>query len=341
MNNNDHGQSGTLVQITLNAVLAALKEGEPYVLCTHRDDIALPYGPFDPTQHRTFEIGLRDWVTRQTKVTLGYVEQLYTFGDRGRENGDHTNTDIANDQIRSLDHIVSVGYLALAPEPASVEVSNASWRSWYAFFPWEDWRNGEPECLTKNILPNLHQWCESASSSKEQIARHQRFKIAFAIGGTHWEEERTLERFELMYEAGLVPESPDNCSSQDLIPTNKTPPSTGRSMAADHRRILATAIGRLRGKLKYRPVIFEMMGTEFTLLNLQKSVEAIIGFQTHKQNFRRSVESMGLVERTGNICQVKTGRPAALFKINREALKDRAASRLVIPRLKQSSSFKP
>ena len=45
----------------------------------------LPFGPFDPFDHRTFELALREFVTRQTRFELGYVEQLYTFGDKGRD----------------------------------------------------------------------------------------------------------------------------------------------------------------------------------------------------------------------------------------------------------------
>src|SRR5580693_972249 len=44
---------------------------------------ALPSGPLE-AEHRTLEIGLRTWVERQTSQRLGYVEQLYTFGDRDR-----------------------------------------------------------------------------------------------------------------------------------------------------------------------------------------------------------------------------------------------------------------
>ena len=44
----------------------------------------LPFGPFSPDEDRTLEIGLRRWVRTQTELGLGYVEQLYTFGDRGR-----------------------------------------------------------------------------------------------------------------------------------------------------------------------------------------------------------------------------------------------------------------
>ena len=73
----------------------------------------------------------------------------------------------------------------------------------------------------------------------------------------------------------------------------------GTPMALDHRRMLATAIGRLRGKIKYRPVVFELMPPAFTLLELQRTVEALAGVRLHKQNFRRLVESQGLVEETG------------------------------------------
>ena len=108
-------------------------------------------------------------------------------------------------------------------------------------------------------------------------------------------------------------------------------------MNSDHRRIVATAMGRLRGKLKYRPVIYDIVAKEFTLLQLQQTTEAIVGFHFHKQNFRRSVEKSGFIERTGQTSPHATGRPAALFRINREALKDRAAGGLSIPRLRQST----
>ena len=45
---------------------------------------ALPFGPFDPASERTLESGLRKWVGEQTDFELGYTEQLYTFGDKGR-----------------------------------------------------------------------------------------------------------------------------------------------------------------------------------------------------------------------------------------------------------------
>ena len=97
----------------------------------------------------------------------------------------------------------------------------------------------------------------------------------------------------------------------------------GKSMIFDHRRILATAIARLRGKMKYRPVVFELMPPAFTLLELQRTVEAISGIRLHKQNFRRLVEGQGLVERTGKLTSSGRGRPAELFRFRREVLGER------------------
>ena len=99
-------------------------------------------------------------------------------------------------------------------------------------------------------------------------------------------------------------------------------------MAQDHRRILATAMARLRAKIKYRPVVFELMPDEFTLLQLQHTVEALAGLRLHKQNFRRLVESTALVEPTGETSTTTGGRPAALFRFRREVVAERPAAGL-------------
>jgi len=93
----------------------------------------------------------------------------------------------------------------------------------------------------------------------------------------------------------------------------------------DHRRILATAIARLRGKMKYRPVVFELMAPSFTLLELQRTVEALLGRRLHKQNFRRLVAEQGLVEGTGKFSASGRGRPAELFRFRRDVLRERPA----------------
>ncbi len=320
------------VAITLNAVLAAIADNRPMALCVNVNGaLGLPYGPFDPKRHRTFEIGMREWVTRQTHLSLGYVEQLYTFGDKGREAPLAALADAG-----AGDRVVSVGYLALAREPAPVSAADAGWRDWYAFFPWEDWRSGEPAALKERINPALDAW--SSDGGVDEDVRRARVAAAFGRDGADWDEARTLDRYELMYEAGLVAEAFRDRRDAGLEPPDANEPAgaeTGVAMISDHRRILATAVGRLRGKLRYRPVIFELAPIEFTLLQLQEITEAIVGFRFHKQNFRRSIEKSGFIERTGQTTQRAGGRPAALFRVSDEGLRDGAATGLAIPRLRR------
>lgn len=146
--------------------------------------------------------------------------------------------------------------------------------------------------------------------------------MGFGIGGG-FDEEKVLERYELLYEAGLVAEAARD--GRSAVRQWQSLPELGRPMAFDHRRILATAMGRLRGKLKYRPVVFELLPPEFTLLDLQKTVEAISGTLLHKQNFRRLVEQGGLVETTGNVSTETGGRPAKLYRFRREVVLERPA----------------
>jgi hypothetical protein len=135
--------------------------------------------------------------------------------------------------------------------------------------------------------------------------------------------EKVLERFEMLYEAGLADEALRD--GRNAAREWSERPKLGLPMQSDHRRILATAISRTRAKIKYRPVVFELMPDEFTLYELQKTVEAILGPHLHKQNFRRLVEGAGLVEPTGDVKTRTGGRPAKLFRFRREVLLERPA----------------
>ena len=322
-------------------MIAVVDEFEPKALCVRGAEnlLSLPYGPFDPARHRTFEMGLREWVERQTSVRLGFVEQLYTFGDKGREAPAALILD-RDPNIRT----VSVGYLALAKEPADVSAAGARWRSWYDFFPWEDWRRGEPSVLGDVVFPGIDAWLNRAPDDLTRETRRLRTITAFGLTEFGWEEERALDRYELMYEAGLVAEA-----WRDRRAANMRPPggdetavqATGATLASDHRRILATAIGRIRGKLKYRPLVFDLMAHDFTLLNLQRTTEALVGFELHKQNFRRSVENGAFVDKTERSVQQPSGRPAALFTLSETIAADRSARGLTIPRLKLSPGWTP
>ena len=102
-------------------------------------------------------------------------------------------------------------------------------------------------------------------------------------------------------------------------------------MTGDHRRILATGIARLRAKIKYRPVVFELLAPEFTLLQLQRSVEALAGRLLHKPNFRRLIELQELVEDTGAMATATGGRPAKLYRFRRGVLAEREVAGTKLP----------
>jgi hypothetical protein len=304
------------LSIGLSAVIVAASEHEPRVLTVRLGASggspveALPAGPLE-AEHRTLEIGLRSWVERQTSQRLGYVEQLYTFGDRDRlaaaEAADPAPENPA----------LTVAYLALVREVLPAGSAEAGWQSWYRYFPWEDWRGGRPLPLAP-LATGLVDWAAAAPSEAERRLREVRMQVAFGLQSASWNEELVLERYELLYEAGLVSET---ARDQGHAPVD----GAGVPMAVDHRRILATAVGRLRGKIKYRPVVFELMPPAFTLSQLQRTVEALSGVRLHKQNFRRLVEQQGLVEETGEISAATGGRPARLVRFRREVLLERPA----------------
>jgi hypothetical protein len=183
--------------------------------------------------------------------------------------------------------------------------------------------------LSEAIEPALERWIESAPAAAARRDRRERADIAFGLRGVGWDGDRVLERYELLYEAALVEEAWRDRAEREgrAAPRGQAAatPLPSRSMLLDHRRILATALGRLRGKLKYRPVVFELLPPSFTLLQLQRVVEALAGVRLHKQNFRRLVETAGLVEGTGRQETETGGRPAELFSFRREVLRERPA----------------
>jgi hypothetical protein len=314
----------TPIEIGLTAAIVTVERDEPAILVTSDESgphAGLPFGPFDPLAHRTFEIGLRAFVEAQTALSVGYVEQLYTFGDRGR----HARPDDTGP------HMVSVGYLALTRVPdnaAPLRAVGASFEPWYRFFPWEDWRKQRPDILDDVIVPLLTEWTGRSDrpDPRRAIGRRERLRLCFCANGSPWDEEKVLDRYELLYEAGLVEEA--RRDGREVALARSPFPALGQPMRLDHRRILATAIARLRAKLKYRPVVFELMPQEFTLTELQHTVEAISGRHLHKQNFRRLVETAAVVEPTGDMSTTTGGRPAALFRFRREVLAERPAAGL-------------
>jgi len=309
------GASQAIV-VELVAVLVAVTGDEPRVLAT-RAARALPSGPFQPS-HRSLQAGLRARVEQQTHHPLGYVEQLYTFADQDRVDATGAQT-------------MSISYLGLTREGPVDDDADARWQSWYRYFPWEDQRGGIPSVIGTHIAPALRAWAQEGAGAPACAARAQRVALLFGLDGQAWNEDLVLQRYELLFEAGCIEEARRVAPQAAVLP----PEASGLAMAHDHRRILATGVARLRAKIKYRPVVFELMPPAFTLLQLQQAVEAIAGQRLHKQNFRRLIEQQDLVEETGGVQAGATGRPAKLVRFRRGVVQERAmaGSKLPLARL--------
>jgi len=290
--------------VTLDAVIVAVTDGRPRVLTVTEEPPAIPSGTLDLDGDETLERGIRRVITDQTGIEVGYVEQLYTFGDR-----DRTRSGPAR--------VLSVAYLALVREAGTAP--GAAWLDWYAMLPWEDRREGIPEATVEFVLPLLDAWAGS------DLRRRERIGVCFGVD-TPWDPIRSLERYELLYEADLVAEAFRDRG--EPVPPDLP---TGIELAVDHRRICATALGRLRGKLTYRPVVFELMPDEFTLTELQRTVEALVGLRLHKQNFRRLIERERLVEGTGRFAPSTGGRPAELYRFRRSVVGERPRPGMRLP----------
>lgn len=314
------------VAAELVAVVIGVDDDVPVVLAT---DDALPHGPLEPA-HRSLQAGVRAWVAEQSAVQLGYVEQLYTFADAGRLPGEVASLEpAASDQSPSAETVapgraaapheavapgrtVAISYLGLTRA-----TSRAQWMSIYSLFPWED-RRGADAALDDSLAAALQAWAGVDAEARARVA------YTFGLDGEPWQPDLVLQRYELLWEAGLVAESAGSAH-----------PATGRPMVHDHRRILATGLARLRSTLQYRPLIFELLPEEFTLGHLQATVEALAGRQVHKPNFRRLVlQQAELVEPTGRTSKETGGRPARLYSYRRAVHAERRHVGTKLPRPK-------
>lgn len=289
-------------QAELIAVLAAVTGVEPRVM-TIGAGASLPSGPF-VSSHRSLQTGLRIWIENQTAHPVGFMEQLYTFADGDRE---------TDGPLRRI----SISYLGLVREQAVAGEGKPEWHPWYEYFPWEDRRKTIPT-IHSEITARLEKWANGSADLCSE--RRHRIDFAFGLKSQVWDDELVLQRYELMYEAGLVEESPNYGSF-----------NAGRPMNGDHRRILATGLARLRAKIKYRPIAVELMPDCFTLHQLQRAVEALVGLPLHKSNFRRQIDQQNLIEETGDTTHETGGRPARLFRYRPAVLEARAMTGSRLP----------
>jgi 8-oxo-dGTP diphosphatase len=94
------------------------------------------------------------------------------------------------------------------------------------------------------------------------------------------------------------------------------PAGTPPPLAFDHQEILAMALDRLRGKLRYQPVGFELLPEKFTLTQLQQLYESVLGTVLDKRNFRKKVLGFDLLVALDETLREGRHRPAQLFRFD-------------------------
>ena len=104
-----------------------------------------------------------------------------------------------------------------------------------------------------------------------------------------------------------------DASKAEWFDINDTP-----KLAFDHSDIFETALYRLRGKVKYQPIGFNLLPQKFTLTQLQQLYETVLGVESlNKRNFRKRIQDMGILKEVG-IQEGVAHRPAKLYSFNKE-----------------------
>jgi hypothetical protein len=270
-------------QASLRA-LVVVRAGEPF-----RGLDAWPGGFLewdeDPT---TRETALRELREETGVDEPEYLEPLGSYTQDGRDPRQYAGhpDPRTGEWVRTGARVATNAYLMLLPEPVRLtpqeeETTEARWTDVYRYLPWEDLRSDEGRRAAREVLAALGAW-----AAREGGDARERIDYAFGFGLREWNEERVAERRRLLFDAGLIAEVRRDRWGRPLEGGG----GFGREMAFDHRRILADALARLRGKIKYLPAALKALaGDEFTLDELQAACEAVAGRPLHRANFRRAV----------------------------------------------------
>jgi hypothetical protein len=299
--------------VELAACLLSVEGDEPVVLIDEAspNEARFPSVAFDPGAHKSLDLGVSDWLLESTGLEVGKLEQVHTARRSGAGGG-----------ISDTCCALSIGFLGLVPPQQRASVARGTWRRCLDYMPWEDRRRRGGLTGHERVGQLLLNRLQSSTLAGEQSLERQsrRIRNAFGLDGTPWEEANTLERCALVQNFAPYLSEASTIAYVDGLAGETIAPAR---MVADHLQILAAALGRLRARLRVRPIAMELVPPVFTLLDLQRSAEAILGPSLHKQNFRRYVEGAGVIEATGTMRQQTGGRPAQLFRFRREGVSER------------------
>lgn len=117
--------------------------------------------------------------------------------------------------------------------------------------------------------------------------------------------------FALIDSTGIEIKADSDAENAKWFPTDSVP-----ELAFDHSSILSAAISRLKAKLSYQPIGFDLLPKEFLFSDLENLYCTILAKEIDRRNFRKKMLSFGIMEETDHFSSKKGGRPAKLFKFN-------------------------
>lgn len=135
----------------------------------------------------------------------------------------------------------------------------------------------------------------------DDIKRDPRFRVI------------SVAYFALVNSTSLFLTADSDAEEAQWFPIKELPP-----LAYDHKDILQVAHKRLQSKLRYQPIGFDLLPIEFLFSDLENLYYTILEKEIDRRNFRKKILSFGIIEETDNFSPRKSGRPAKLFRFNKE-----------------------
>jgi hypothetical protein len=286
---------------------------------------AWPGGFVDPENDRDpLQRALLELVEETGHAGPDYVEELHAYDTYGRDPRQFAGyrDPATNGWVTTGSRVVSKAYLAIFRKPGpglqttrlAFDTMGAHWMSVYTYLPWEDLRSPGARATLSRLTRALHQW---AKQSGGRSARDVTSRINALFSVDQWNEEQADERWRLLVQARLVEEA--HRDQWGRIEGKPSLPPAGRTLAFDHRTMLADAIAAFRRMIKDRPkVVQALVGDDFRLSELQSTFEAVGGRPLYRANFRRALlrEPLPLLEATGEKLHMPgPGKPADLFRV--------------------------
>jgi len=151
---------------------------------------------------------------------------------------------------------------------------------------------------------------------QEETGLHDIFLEQLYTFGTPGRDPRgrtiSVAYYALVNTADHQPRADDDAAEAEWVDVDQA-----RKLAFDHDEILATALARLRGKVRYQPIGFELLPRKFTLSQLQRLYEVILERKLDKRNFRRRILAMDLLVELEEKQQDVSHRAARLYRFDK------------------------